>query len=112
MLSYNSLQYVQDMKIGHYSESHPLHMCAPSDGGAFICSTPPPLPNGAYVYKEREKLTLDPVKIPPRSLFRAQLFAVLWLSYVQFPPGPSPLRRHPAQVACGLLNIRDLGGRG
>ncbi|KAL2276762.1 hypothetical protein FJTKL_00427 [Diaporthe vaccinii] len=41
MLSYNSLTYVQDMKIGHY------------------------------------------MKIPPRSLFRAQLFAVLWLSVVQ-----------------------------
>lgn len=41
MLSYNSLTYAQDMKIGHY------------------------------------------MKIPPRSLFRAQLFAVLWLSIVQ-----------------------------
>lgn len=41
MLTYNSLQYVSDMKIGHY------------------------------------------MKIPPRSMYRAQLFAVLWLSIVQ-----------------------------
>ncbi|CAN8104579.1 unnamed protein product [Discula destructiva] len=41
MLTYNSLQYVSDMKIGHY------------------------------------------MKIPPRSMYRAQIFAVLWLSVVQ-----------------------------
>ena len=41
MLSYNGLQYVQDMKTGHY------------------------------------------MKIPPRSMFAAQCFAVIWLSFVQ-----------------------------
>jgi OPT family oligopeptide transporter len=41
MFAYNALQYVSDMKVGHY------------------------------------------MKIPPRSLFRAQLFAVIWLSIVQ-----------------------------
>lgn len=33
MLSYNSLTYVQDMKIGHYSEFHPE---PPSEGGQFV----------------------------------------------------------------------------
>ncbi|KAH8659933.1 Tetrapeptide transporter, OPT1/isp4 [Xylariales sp. PMI_506] len=41
MFAYNCLQYVSDMKVGHY------------------------------------------MKIPPRSLFRAQFFAVVWLSIVQ-----------------------------
>ncbi|KAI1841653.1 hypothetical protein JX265_009332 [Neoarthrinium moseri] len=41
MLAYNGLQYVADMKIGHY------------------------------------------MKIPPRTMFAAQLFAVVWLSIVQ-----------------------------
>ncbi|KAH8895289.1 Tetrapeptide transporter, OPT1/isp4 [Thozetella sp. PMI_491] len=41
MLSYNALNYVSDMKIGHY------------------------------------------MKIPPRSMFRAQCFAVVWLALVQ-----------------------------
>ncbi|KAJ9133870.1 Oligopeptide transporter OPT-like protein [Pleurostoma richardsiae] len=41
MMTYNGLQYVSDMKVGHY------------------------------------------MKIPPRSLFAAQLFAVVWLSIVQ-----------------------------
>lgn len=41
MLCYNGLQYVQDMKVGHY------------------------------------------MKIPPRTMFAAQAFAVVWLSIVQ-----------------------------
>ncbi len=41
MMCYNGLQYLADMKIGHY------------------------------------------MKIPPRAMFRAQLFAVVWLSVVQ-----------------------------
>jgi OPT family oligopeptide transporter len=41
MLSYNSLTYVFDMKVGHY------------------------------------------MKVPPRAMFRAQCFAVIWLSIVQ-----------------------------
>jgi hypothetical protein len=41
MMAYNGLNYVSDMKIGHY------------------------------------------MKIPPRTMFAAQLFAVIWLSIVQ-----------------------------
>lgn len=41
MLSYNGLNYISDMKVGHY------------------------------------------LKIPPRSMFAAQAFAVIWLSFVQ-----------------------------
>lgn len=41
MLSFNGLQYISDMKVGHY------------------------------------------MKIPPRSMFAAQAFAVVWLSFVQ-----------------------------
>ncbi|KAH6653062.1 OPT oligopeptide transporter protein-domain-containing protein [Truncatella angustata] len=41
MFAYNCLQYVSDLKVGHY------------------------------------------MKVPPRSMFRAQLFAVIWLSLVQ-----------------------------
>lgn len=41
MMAYNGLNYVSDMKIGHY------------------------------------------MKIPPRSMFAAQFFAVVWLSIVQ-----------------------------
>lgn len=41
MTSYNGLNYISDMKVGHY------------------------------------------LKIPPRSMFRAQAFAVVWLSFVQ-----------------------------
>lgn len=63
MLSYNSLTYVQDMKIGHYSK-FPYHLYQYT--GAF-----PRLLIADFLLA---------VKIPPRSLFRAQLFAVLWLS--------------------------------
>lgn len=59
MLSYNSLTYVQDMKIGHYSEF---------------------LYKPTRRFRVTDPLILNLVKIPPRSLFRAQLFAVLWLS--------------------------------
>src|ERR1700722_8561672 len=41
MIAFNGLNYVSDMKVGHY------------------------------------------MKIPPRSMFRAQFFAVVWLSLVQ-----------------------------
>jgi hypothetical protein len=60
MLAYNGLQYVQDMKITHYSAS-----------------------KHSVPFPKSRLLTIVAVKIPPRTVFAAQLFAVVWLSIVQ-----------------------------
>lgn len=68
MLTYNSLQYVSDMKIGHYMKSESLSRR-----------------DDLKARKRQQTLNCQLIldTVPPRSMYRAQIFAVLWLSIVQ-----------------------------
>lgn len=66
MMAYNGLNYVSDMKIGEF-----FPVLGPYIYVSLANQRKPFAPPGHYM------------KIPPRTMFNAQLFAVLWLSLVQ-----------------------------
>lgn len=68
MMAYNGLNYVSDMKIGTGSL-------------ADVCGQVPSFT--ALLTLDRIYLPGHYMKIPPRTMFGAQLFAVTWLSLVQ-----------------------------